>query len=76
MRPRSLTGKGGGGKKRNAPDETLAAKGAAGARRANVSELKGLVEVRATCQASRAGVGAVTGEGQPLLQVGTLRVRW
>lgn len=43
--------------------------GAAGARRANVSELKGLVEVRASNQAARAGAAAVTGEGQPLLQV-------
>lgn len=43
--------------------------GAAGARRANVSELKGLVEVRASSQATRAGAAAVTGEGRPLLQV-------
>lgn len=41
----------------------------AGSRRANVSELKGLVEVRARCQALRAGAGAVTAEGRPLLQV-------
>ncbi|CAM9765355.1 unnamed protein product, partial [Ectocarpus sp. 4 AP-2014] len=42
--------------------------GAAGARRANVSELKGLVEVCAACQTKRAGASAVTGEGRPLLQ--------
>ncbi|CAB1101363.1 unnamed protein product [Ectocarpus sp. CCAP 1310/34] len=42
--------------------------GAAGARRANVSELKGLVEVCAACQAKRAGASALTGEGRPLLQ--------
>lgn len=71
IRPLSLTGKGRGGKKGNASDETPAVKGAAGARRANVSELKGLVEVRASCQASRAGAGAVAGEGRPLLQVPT-----
>ena len=43
--------------------------GAAAARRANVAELKGLVEVRASSQAARAGAAAVTGEGRPLLQV-------
>lgn len=43
--------------------------GAAAARRADVSELKGLVEVRASSQAARAGAAAVTGEGRPLLQV-------
>eukprot|EP00903_Cladosiphon_okamuranus_P014428 g13389.t1 len=42
--------------------------GSAGARRANVSELKGLVEVRASSQVARAGAAAVTGEGRPLLQ--------
>lgn len=46
--------------------------GVAGARRANVSELKGLVEVRAACQAARGGAGAVTAEGRPLLRVGCL----
>jgi len=44
--------------------------GLAGSRRANVSELKGLVEVRASSQAARGGVAAVTGEGRPLLRVG------
>lgn len=46
--------------------------GAAGARRATVSELKGLVEVRALCQSARGGAGSVSGEGRPLLQVGVL----
>lgn len=38
-------------------------------RRATVAELKGLVEVRAQCQALRGGAAAVTGEGRPLLKV-------
>ena len=65
----AATAKGGGGKKGEVPDKGAGIKGAAGARRANLSELKGLVEVRATCQALRAGAGAVIGEGRPLLQV-------
>lgn len=34
-----------------------------------MSELKGLVEVRARCQAARGGAGSVSGEGRPLLKV-------
>lgn len=34
-----------------------------------MSELKGLVEVRALCQATRGGAGSVSGEGRPLLKV-------
>lgn len=70
----SSTGKGGAKKGDAAATATGGGSGsggggAAGARRANVSELKGLVEVCAACQAKRAGASAVTGEGRPLLQV-------
>lgn len=57
-------------KKGDATAKTNTAAGATGARRASVSELKGLVEIRARSQAMRAGAGAVTAEGRPLLKVG------
>lgn len=68
-------GKGGSAKKGDAAGakDEVTCGGAAGARRANVNELKGLVEVRAACQAARAGAAAVTGEGRPLLQVNKRR---
>lgn len=61
--------KGAADKKAGADNDTS---GGAKGRRATVAELKGLVEVRAQCQAKRGGAAAVTGEGRPLLKVRTL----
>lgn len=56
-------------KKANAINQASSAIGAATSRRANVCELRGLVETGARCQVARGGASAVKVEGHPLLKV-------